>query len=76
MGGTLKKLTDQHHNVFVAYMTSGSNGVRSNEAEKYIFFMKDFLKKHYFAMSKEENSPNIKYVEQLLNEAENSIEKG
>lgn len=27
MGGTLKTLHDQGHNVNVAYMTSGSNGV-------------------------------------------------
>ena len=52
MGGTLKKLRDQNHNVSVAYMTSGSNGVRNHEAEKYLFFMKDFLKKHYFSLSK------------------------
>ena len=28
MGGTLKRLNDQEHNISVAYMTSGSNGVR------------------------------------------------
>jgi len=52
MGGTLKRLIDQGHHVSVAYMTSGSNGVKNNEAEKYVFFMKDFFRKHYFKLSK------------------------
>ncbi len=53
MGGTLKKLRNQGHEVSVAYMTSGSNGVKNHEADKYLFFMKDFLKRHYFHLSKE-----------------------
>ena len=28
MGGTIKRLNDQSHHISVAYMTSGSNGVR------------------------------------------------
>jgi glucosamine-6-phosphate deaminase len=42
MGGTLKKLHDQGHDVHVAYMTSGANGVSYLEAKKYMYFLKDF----------------------------------
>lgn len=36
-------------------MTSGSNGVRDYDAEKYLYFMKDFLRNHFFQISKEEH---------------------
>ena len=42
MGGTLKKLWDQGHEVYVAYMTAGSNAVFDHDAKKFVHFMKDF----------------------------------
>ena len=44
MGGTLRRLKSQGHQVCVAYMTTGSNAVHDHEAEKYVHFMKDFIK--------------------------------
>ncbi len=43
MGGTIKKLKDQGHQVSVAYMVTGSNAVHDYEAQKYLYFVKDFL---------------------------------
>lgn len=43
MGGTLKRLVDQGHHVSVAYMVTGSNAVHDYEAQKYIYFIQDFL---------------------------------
>ena len=51
MGGTLKTLHDEGHEVNVAYMTSGSNGVLDIEARKYIYFLKDFSQKYFFKLS-------------------------
>ena len=42
MGATIKKLHEQGHDVYVAYMTSGTNGVFDHDAEKYLYFLKDF----------------------------------
>ena len=43
MGGTLKRLVEQGHQVSVAYMVTGSNAVHDYEAQKYIHFIEDFL---------------------------------
>lgn len=51
MGGTLKTLHDQGHEVNVAYMTSGSNGVLDIEARKYMYFLKDFSQKYFFKLT-------------------------
>lgn len=52
MGGTLKKLYEQGHDVHVAYMTSGANGVNDLEARKYLYFMKDFSNEYFWNISK------------------------
>lgn len=35
----------------IAYMTLGANAVHDYEAEKYLYFMKDFLKYKNFSSS-------------------------
>jgi len=52
MGGTLKKLQEQGHEVHVAYMTSGANGVFDIEAKKYLHFLKDFSNNYFWKMPK------------------------
>lgn len=52
MGATLKKLHDQGHEVHVAYMTSGSNGVFDLEAKKYLYFLKDFSNNYFWKLAK------------------------
>jgi glucosamine-6-phosphate deaminase len=43
MGGTLKRLIDQKHDVHVAYQTSGNIAVADEEVVRYLDFMKGFL---------------------------------
>ena len=70
MGGTLKKLHDQGHEVHVAYMTSGSNGVNDLEARKYVYFMKDFTNEYCWKKTQtEENKAFITEFNNFLNEA-------
>ena len=42
MGGTFQRLTDQGHDVHVAYQTSGNIAVADDEAFRFVEFMKDF----------------------------------
>jgi len=51
MGGTINRLKEQGHHVMIAYMTLGANTVHDYEAEKYLHFMKDFLKYKKFSSS-------------------------
>lgn len=46
MGGTFQRLTDQHHDVHVAYQTSGNIAVGDEEVIRYALLMKS-LNKHY-----------------------------
>ena len=39
MGGTLKRLVDQHHDVHVAYETSGNIAVGDEDMTRYIMLM-------------------------------------
>jgi glucosamine-6-phosphate deaminase len=55
MGGTLKTLHDEGHDVHVAYMTSGSNGVLDMEARKYVYFMKDIAQRYLWKLNKFNN---------------------
>lgn len=48
MGGTMRKLIDQGHDVHVAYMTPGSNGVFDHEAQKYLHFLKGFTSEFFW----------------------------
>jgi len=43
MGGTLQRLVDQHHEVHVAYQTSGSIAVGDEEVIRYISLMQDVI---------------------------------
>ena len=42
MGGTFKRLVDQHHNVHVAYQTSGNIAVADEEVIRFLAFIKGF----------------------------------
>lgn len=42
MGGTFQRLTDQGHEVHVAYQTSGNIAVADDEAFRFVEFVKDF----------------------------------
>jgi len=42
MGGTFQRLVDQHHEVHVAYQTSGNIAVADDEALRFIDFVVDF----------------------------------
>lgn len=46
MGGTLKRLVDQRHEVHVAYQTSGNIAVADDEAIRYLSFVKSFAGMH------------------------------
>ncbi len=45
MGGTFQRLVDQHHEVHVAYQTSGNIAVADDEALRFIDFVVDFNKR-------------------------------
>jgi glucosamine-6-phosphate deaminase len=42
MGGTLKRLVQQGHNIHIAYQTSGNISVSDDDVLKYLDFVKDF----------------------------------
>ena len=46
MGGTLKRLVDQHHDVHVAYETSGNIAVGDEDMYRYVMLM-DYIKKEF-----------------------------
>ena len=46
MGGTLKRLVDQNHEVHVAYQTSGNIAVADDEAIRFLSFVKSFAQTH------------------------------
>lgn len=71
MGGTLKKLYEQGHDVHVAYMTSGANGVNDLEARKYLYFMKDFSNQYFWNISKfAENKNFISEYNKIIDEGD------
>ena len=43
MGGTLQRLIDQHHDVHVAYQTSGNIAVGNDEVIRYVSFMRNVI---------------------------------
>lgn len=64
MGGTLKRLVDQRHEVHVAYQTSGNIAVADDEAIRYLSFVKSFTQMHDL---EEGNLPSvIEDVERFL----------
>ena len=48
MGGTFRKLVEQGNHVYVAYMTSGANGVFDYDAQKYFYFLEDIFNSKMF----------------------------
>ncbi|WP_421920749.1 glucosamine-6-phosphate deaminase [Marinifilum sp.] len=46
MGGTLKRLVGQSHEVHVAYQTSGNIAVADDEAIRYLSFVRSFAQTH------------------------------
>ena len=46
MGGTLRRLVDQKHNVHIAYETSGNIAVGDEEVVRYVSFLKDISEKY------------------------------
>ncbi len=55
MGGTLRKLVEQGNHVYVAYMTSGANGVFDYDAQKYFYFLEDIFNSKMFEEKDNEN---------------------
>ncbi len=47
MGGTLKRLVDQEHDVHVAYQVSGNIAVADHEVLRYLSFFKRFFEEQY-----------------------------
>jgi glucosamine-6-phosphate deaminase len=71
MGGTIKKLKEQGHEIHIAYMTSGANGVFDHEAQKYLYFLKDFSTEYFWNLSKLQDSGKlISEYNKILEEAE------
>ena len=56
MGGTLKRLVDQDHEVHVAYQTSGNIAVSDDDAVRYLSFVKSFSRSH------DTNEGNLQFV--------------
>lgn len=56
MGGTFQRLTDQGHEVHVAYQTSGNIAVADDEAFRFVEFVKDFNKQFQI------NSPDAEKI--------------
>lgn len=48
MGGTLKRLADQKHDVHVAYETSGNIAVGDEDMMRYIMLIDNIAKKFKF----------------------------
>ncbi len=46
MGGTFKRLVDQHHDVHVTYQTSGNIAVGDEEVIRYVSFLEDVRKRY------------------------------
>ncbi|MHB9141434.1 MAG: 6-phosphogluconolactonase [Paludibacter sp.] len=61
MGGTLQRLVDQHHEVHVAYQTSGNIAVGDEEVIRYVSLMHNVLERYDVT----NNALKQKYVEIL-----------
>jgi glucosamine-6-phosphate deaminase len=70
MGGTLKRLVDQHHEVHVAYQTSGNIAVNDEDVVRFLAFVKGF--KDMFDPT---NDILQKRYEELANVLVNGIKK-
>ena len=59
MGGTLLRITDQGHNVHVAYQTSGNISVFDDEVYRYLDFTRELLAEHYHDKKKNQDLAKI-----------------
>lgn len=66
MGGTFQRLTDQGHEVHVAYQTSGNIAVADDEAFRFVEFVKDFNQQFHI------NSPD---AEKIFNSADSFLQQ-
>ncbi|MFA6769096.1 MAG: glucosamine-6-phosphate deaminase [Parabacteroides sp.] len=64
MGGTLRRLCDQHHDVHVAYETSGNIAVGDEEVVRYCEYLRDVCEKYAVGNSSVKDKANeiIKYL--------------
>ncbi|RLD41301.1 MAG: glucosamine-6-phosphate deaminase, partial [Bacteroidetes bacterium] len=62
MGGTMKRLVQQGHKVYIAYQTTGNIAVSDDEVIKYLEFVNDFLNKDKQSIEKYEK------IREFLNE--------
>jgi glucosamine-6-phosphate deaminase len=62
MGGTLKRLVDQHHDVHVAYEVSGNIAVGDDEAVRFLAFLNSMTRRF-----DPENKPFTEFYERSLN---------
>jgi glucosamine-6-phosphate deaminase len=72
MGGTIRKLVEQGNHVYVAYMTSGSNGVFDYDAQKYFYFLEDVFNSK---MYEEKSNDNFTKFYQSFKEQTNCAEE-
>lgn len=69
MGGTFQRLSDQGHDVHVAYQTSGNIAVADDEAFRFVEFVKDFNEQ--FQFNSVETNKVYKNSVSFLNEKKN-----
>ena len=72
MGGTLKRLVDQHHDVHVAYETSGNIAVGDEEVKRFNMFMSGLTE--MFDIKDDKLSTKIEEVDAALSKKTNAIE--
>jgi glucosamine-6-phosphate deaminase len=61
MGGTLKRLVDQKHEVYITYQTSGNIAVGDEDVIRYVSFLEDVRNKY----NSNDNQLKAKYAEIL-----------
>jgi len=72
MGGTLKRLVDQQHEVHVAYETSGNIAVNDDEVVRFLSFMKGF--KDMFDYKNEPLQHQYEMLSQFLIRQQGSVD--
>lgn len=72
MGGTLRKLVEQGNHVYIAYMTSGANGVFDYDAQKYFYFLEDVFNSKMF---EEKDNEHFTHFYKSFKEQTQSAEK-
>lgn len=71
MGGTFRRLCDQHHDVYVAYQTSGNIAVADEEVVRYCEYLRDVCEKYAPG-----NNPVAQKAEEILHYLRNEKEEG